>query len=201
MRWFPCFCLWFSFIHSGGLWTETKLSAEAWKSRWPSLFSFCALSECTRFVRVPRSHCAISSHPLPPVTASGFMCMWLPRRPSYCTLPAEPVTRPDVFPSAPSSWPSFMMETDTNTVIGFRDKLFTLPMLSAAVSLLRGRPSYKWPLFLDLILLIDPWQRQYMCDWGSCGESSSAARNALAGVCVCVCVCVVGALAACAAGH
>lgn len=82
----------------------------------------------------------------------------------YCTLPAEPVTRADVFPSAPSSWPSFMMETDTNTVIGFRDKLFTLPMLSAAVSLLRGRPSYKWPLFLDLILLIDPWQRQYMCD-------------------------------------
>lgn len=56
------------------------------------------------------------------------------------------------------------METDTNAVIGFRDKLFTLPMLSAAVSLLRGRPFYKWPLFLDLILLIDLWQRQYMCD-------------------------------------
>lgn len=82
----------------------------------------------------------------------------------YCTLPAEPVTRADVFPSALSPSPSFMMETDTNTVIGFRDKLFTLPMLSAAVSLPRGRPFYKWPLFLDLILLIDPWQRQYMCD-------------------------------------
>lgn len=66
----------------------------------------------------------------------------------YCTLPAEPVTQADVFPSAlPSPSPSFMMETDTNTVIGFRDKLFTLPMLSAAVSLLRGRPFYKWSPF------------------------------------------------------
>lgn len=82
----------------------------------------------------------------------------------YCTLPVEPVIQADVFPPTPSPSPSFMMETDTNTVIGFRDKLFTLPMLSAAVSPLRGRPFYKWPLFLDLILLIDPWQRQYMCD-------------------------------------
>ena len=82
----------------------------------------------------------------------------------YCTLPAEPVTQADVYPSAPSLLPSFMMETDTNTVIGFRDKLFMLPVLSAAVSVLRGHPFYKWPLFLDLILLIDPWQRQYMCD-------------------------------------
>lgn len=65
----------------------------------------------------------------------------------YCTLPAEPVTQADVFPSTPPPWPSFMMETDTNTVIGFRDKLFTLPMLSAAVSVLRGRPFYKWPFF------------------------------------------------------
>lgn len=100
----------------------------------------------------------------------------------YCTLPAEPVTQADVFPSAPSPSPSFMMETDTNTVIGFRDKLFTLPMLSnAAVSFPRGRPFYKWPLFLDLILLIDPWQRQYMCDWGSGGThgKSSAGRITL----------------------
>lgn len=85
-----------------------------------------------------------------------------------------------------SPWPSFMMETDTNTVIGFRDKLFTLPMLSAAVSVLRGRPFYKWPLFLDLILLIDPWQRQYMCDWESaedCTVKSSAWRFGRAGVC------------------
>lgn len=84
----------------------------------------------------------------------------------YCILPAELVTQPDVPPppTPPSPLPSFMMETDTNAVIGFRDKLFTLPMLSAAVSRLRGRPFYKWPLFLDLILLIDPWQRQYMCD-------------------------------------
>lgn len=65
----------------------------------------------------------------------------------YCTLPAEPVTEADVFTSTPSLSPSFMMETDTNTVIGFRDKLFTLPLLSAAVSVLRGRPSYKWPFF------------------------------------------------------
>lgn len=65
----------------------------------------------------------------------------------YCNLPAEPVTQADVFPSTPSPSPSFMMETDTNTVIGFRDKLFTLPMLSAAVSVLRGRTFYKWPFF------------------------------------------------------
>lgn len=77
----------------------------------------------------------------------------------WCIPPSPPLT--------PSPPPSFMMETDTNTVIGFRDKLFTLPVLSAAASLLRGRPFYKWPLFLDLTLLIDPWQRQYMCDWES----------------------------------
>lgn len=82
--------------------------------------------------------------------------MWLARRTHYCTLPAEPVTLADVCPSTLLPGQSFMMETDTNTVIGFRDKLFTLPMLSAAVSVLRGRPFYKWTLFLDLLLLIDP---------------------------------------------
>lgn len=116
---------------------------------------------------LPRSHCAMPSHPHPLVTARGFMCMWLPRRPSTVSSLQSLSHRLMYSPSTPSPSPSFMMETDTNTVIGFRDKLFTLPMLSAAVSRLRGRPLYKWPLFLDLILLIDPWQRQYMCDWES----------------------------------
>lgn len=64
----------------------------------------------------------------------------------YCTLPAELVTQADVFPFAAPT-PLFMMETDTNAVIGFRDKLFTLPVLSAAVPFLRGRPRYNWILF------------------------------------------------------
>lgn len=42
----------------------------------------------------------------------------------YCTLPAQP----DVSP------PPFMMKTDTNGVIEFRDQLFTLPARSATVS-------------------------------------------------------------------
>lgn len=94
-----------------------------------------------------------------------------------CGCPEEPLLYPPCRachtgwcippPLTPSPSPSFMMETDTNTAIGFRDKLFTLPVLSTAASLLRGRPFYKWPLFLDLILLIDLWKRQYMCDWES----------------------------------
>lgn len=138
---------------------------------------FFFFHERTRFVPMPCAHCAISSHPLPPVTASGFMCMWLPRRPSTVPSLQGLSHRLMYSPSTPSPSPSFMMETDTNTVIGFRDKLFTLPVLSAAVSLLRGHPFYKWPLFLDLILLIDPRQRQYMCDWasgGALGKSSAS---------------------------
>lgn len=101
---------------------------------------------------------------------------WQPVDLCVCGCPEDPLLYPPcrachtawcIPPTPPSPLPSFMMETDTNAVIGFRDKLFTLPMLSAAVSRLRGRPFYKWPLFLDLILLIDPWQRQYMCDWES----------------------------------
>lgn len=81
--------------------------------------------------------------PLPPVPVCRrqFMCspfaqMHLsflftvqlsPRRPSH-RLMYSPST-----PLPPHSQ-SFMMETDTNAVIGFRDKLFTLPMLSAASS-------------------------------------------------------------------
>lgn len=43
-------------------------------------------------------------------------------------------------------------------------------------------------LFLDLILLIDPWKRQYICDIESGGlRDKSSARSTLAGL-VCVVV-------------
>lgn len=89
-------------------------------------------------------------------------------------------------PLRPAPWPSFMMETDTNTVIGFQDKLFTLPMLSAAVTVPRGHPFYKWTLFLDLLLLIDLRKRQYMCDWGHGhlhGKSSAQSVTPLSSWC------------------
>lgn len=38
--------------------------------------------KCTSVVSMPRSLCAMPSHPHRLVTASRFMCMWLPRRPS-----------------------------------------------------------------------------------------------------------------------
>lgn len=83
---------------------------------------------------------------------SKWINVWLPRRPS--TVPSlQSLSRRLMSPSPQHSHththtqPSFLMETDTSIVIGFRDKLFTLPMLSAAVSCLRGRPFYKWPPF------------------------------------------------------
>lgn len=61
------------------------------------------------------------------------MCM-VALTPLYCTLPEEPVTQPDISPAAAAPSPPFMMKTDTNGVIEFRDKLFTLPVRSAAIS-------------------------------------------------------------------